>query len=157
MKCPFCGHDDTQVKDSRPSDDGKSIRRRRECSNCHRRFTTFERFDVQQCFVVKRDGSRELFSPDKLMRSIMLAVRKRPVNKAQLEQIVVDIEQYIQDEGMSEITSQRIGDEVLQQLKKIDLVGYVRYASIYNNFESVTDFENLLKSHDLKDPDAPAT
>jgi transcriptional repressor NrdR len=145
MRCPFCGHDDTQVKDSRPSDDGKVIRRRRECSNCERRFTTFERFEVQQTVVVKRDGSREMFSSEKLTRSVMLALRKRPVNSVRIEQIVADVEQFIQEQGITEISSQQIGEMVLKQLKEIDFVAYVRYASVYNNFGSIEDFEKILK------------
>lgn len=145
MKCPFCSNSDTQVKDSRPSEDSQVIRRRRECVGCSRRFTTFERFEVQQTVVVKRDGSRELFTREKLLKSLMLALRKRPVTPAALNTLVSDIEQALTESGQSEIMSSDIGSQVLERLKTVDFVGYVRYASVYDGFNTVSDFEKLLK------------
>ncbi|MBI1362804.1 MAG: transcriptional repressor NrdR [Proteobacteria bacterium] len=144
MRCPFCGSDDTQVKDSRPSEDKRVIRRRRECTECGRRFTTFERFQVQQTVVLKRDGSRELFDREKVMKSIMLAMRKRPVNQNVINRVVADVEQALTETGRTEITSNEIGAAVLEKLKDVDFVGYVRYASVYNEFSSPMDFQQLL-------------
>ena len=145
MKCPFCSSTDTQVKDSRPSEDNQVIRRRRECLACSRRFTTFERFEVQQTVVVKRDGSRELFARDKLMKSLMLALRKRPITPAAVNTLVSDIEQALTEGGQNEVMSFDIGTQVLERLKTLDFVGYVRYASVYDGFNTVSDFEKLLK------------
>lgn len=144
MKCPFCGHDDTQVKDSRPSDDGKTIRRRRECEACGRRFTTFERFQVQQIVVLKKSGQRELFDREKLSQSISKALRKRPVSPQSLELMISDLEQQIAESGLSEVTSADIGLAVMRLLKKLDIVGFVRYASVYNDFKSAEDFRKIL-------------
>jgi transcriptional repressor NrdR len=144
MKCPFCGHDETQVKDSRPSDDGRVIRRRRECNECGRRFTTFERFQVQQVIVVKRNNQRELFDRDKLTKSILTALRKRPVNQNRVAQIVSDIEQQLVEQGKSEVTSYEVGAAVLEALKDVDFIGYMRYASVYNDFSSPEDFQKLI-------------
>ena len=140
MKCPFCGSDATQVKDSRPSDDGRVIRRRRECPDCGRRFTTFERFQVQQIIVVKRNNQRELFDRDKLLKSILTALRKRPVSQTDVAHIVSDIEQQLTEQGRSEVTSKEVGDAILSALKKVDFIGYIRYASVYNDFSSPEDF-----------------
>ncbi len=145
MKCPFCSNSDTQVKDSRPSDDNKVIRRRRECISCHRRFTTFERFQVQQTLVIKRDGSRELFDRDKLLKSLMIALRKRPVSPTMVNSLVADIEQELTENGQIEISSSEIGTAVLQKLKSVDFVGYVRYASVYDGFNTIGDFQKLLR------------
>ena len=145
MRCPFCGNDDTNVKDSRPSDDGKVIRRRRECPECVRRFTTFERFQVQQVVVMKRSGERELFDRDKLTKSILTALRKRPVPQTEVANIVTDIEQHLTEQGRSEVTSQEVGDAVLNALKDIDFVGYVRYASVYKDFSEVEDFSKFIE------------
>lgn len=144
MKCPFCSHDDTQVKDSRPSDDGKTIRRRRECPECGRRFTTFERFQVQQIVVVKRDGRRELFDRDKMAKSLTISLRKRPVTQAQIGQMVVDIETMLTENGRSEVTSREVGDAVLVALKEVDFVGFIRYASVYHEFGGPEDFTAVL-------------
>ena len=145
MKCPFCSNTDTQVKDSRPSDDNKVIRRRRECTACHRRFTTFERFQVQQTVVLKRDGARELFDRDKLMKSMMIALRKRPVSPNAVAALVADIEQELTESGQTEINSSEIGTAALQKLKSVDFVGYVRYASVYDGFDNPSDFQKLLR------------
>jgi transcriptional repressor NrdR len=144
MKCPFCGHEDTQVKDSRPSDDGKTIRRRRECDACGRRFTTFERFTVQQVVVVKRDGRRELFDRDKLTKSLLTALRKRPVAETDIAQMANDIEQQLTENGRSEVTSRDVGHAVMEHLKKVDFVGFIRYASVYNEFANPEDFKALI-------------
>ncbi len=144
MKCPFCGSEATQVKDSRPSEDGKVIRRRRECNDCNRRFTTFERFEVQQVIVVKRDDRRELFDRDKLVHSLMMALRKRPVDREQVYRLVGEIEQDFIEEGKSEVTSRDIGDAVLPKLKELDFVGFVWYASVYNSFNNEQDFRKIM-------------
>lgn len=144
MKCPFCGHEDTQVKDSRPSDDARTIRRRRECPSCARRFTTFERFQVQQIVVIKRDGRKELFDRDKLITSLQTALRKRPIGPQQVAQIATDIEQALADSGRSEVRSQDVGEAVLTALKTVDAVAYVRYASVYHDFANAQDFAKIL-------------
>ncbi len=144
MKCPFCGNNDTQVKDSRHSDDDKVIRRRRECGKCGRRFTTFERFQVQQIIVVKRDGTRELFDREKLVKSLSTALRKRPVEQTKIAEFVSEIEHLLTESGKNEVTSQEIGDAVLEVLKNVDFVGYIRYASVYNDFSSPSDFIKLI-------------
>ncbi len=146
MRCPFCNHEDTQVRDSRPSEDGFTIRRRRVCMNCERRFTTFEKFQVQQLLVVKRDGRRELFDRDKLVRSLLIALRKRPVDQTQVMQVVADIEADLTLNGRTEVAAKDIGDAVLNALKKLDFTGYIRYASVYNDFEGPPDFQALLNS-----------
>lgn len=146
MRCPFCNHEETQVRDSRPSEDGHSIRRRRSCNNCQRRFTTFEKFQVQQLLVVKRDGRRELFDRDKLVRSLLVALRKRPVDQTQVMQVVADIEADLTLNGRTEVAAKDIGDAAMNALKKLDFTGYIRYASVYNDFEGPTDFQQLLDS-----------
>ena len=145
MRCPFCASTDTHVKDSRPSDEYKSVRRRRECSNCKRRFTTFERFQAQQIVVIKRNGGRELFDREKIMKSLILALRKRQVPQVELNTLVADIEQSLTEGSNGEVESSKIGQEVLSKLKKVDFIGYVRYASVYDGFKTVSDFEKLLK------------
>ena len=145
MRCPFCSHDDTQVKDSRPSDDGRTIRRRRECPNCSRRFTTFERFQVQQVLVVKRDGRKELFDREKMTKSILTALRKRPVTQQQIAQMASDIEQNLTENGRSEVSSREVGDAVLQALKDVDFIGYLRYASVYHEFSGPEDVMKVLQ------------
>ncbi|PZP39175.1 MAG: transcriptional regulator NrdR [Pseudomonas fluorescens] len=146
MKCPFCTHDDTQVKDSRPSDDGRTIRRRRECPSCGRRFTTFERFQVQQVVVVKRDGRKELFDREKLMKSLLTALRKRPVTQQQIAQMASDIEHMLTENGRSEVASQEVGDAALISLKGVDFIGYLRYASVYHEFTGPQDVISLIHS-----------
>lgn len=144
MRCPFCSHEDTQVKDSRASDDGRSIRRRRECPSCGRRFTTFERFQVQQILVSKRDGRKELFDREKLNKSLSTALRKRPVTQQQIFQMVSDIEQMLTENGRSEVTSKEVGDAVLVALKAVDFIGYMRYASVYHDFAGPEDVMRLV-------------
>ena len=148
MRCPFCGHEETQVKDSRPSDDGRVIRRRRECNSCTRRFTTFERFQIQQLLVVKREGSRELFDRDKLTSSLTMALNKRPVPSTQISQMTSDIEQKFTEIGASEVSSKDIGDSVMNALKKLDFVAFVRYASVYEDFSNTEDFRKLISDNE---------
>lgn len=145
MKCPFCSSEDTQVKDSRTADDGRAIRRRRVCGACGRRFTTFERFQVPQILVVKRNNERELFDRDKLMKSLTTAMRKHSVTPDKLESVISEIEQAITEGGNSEIDSKAVGDAVLKVLKKVDFIGYIRYASIYKSISSPEDLEMLIK------------
>lgn len=144
MRCPFCSHTETQVKDSRPSEDGRVIRRRRECYNCNRRFTTFERFQVQQLLVTKRDGVRELFDRDKLTKALLIALRKRPVDQTSIARLVSEIEQQLTESGRHEIPTNEIGDIVMKKLQKLDYVGFVRYASVYNEFKDADDFRSLI-------------
>lgn len=144
MKCPFCGHDDTQVKDSRPSDDGKVIRRRRECDGCSRRFTTFEKFQVQQVVIIKRDGRRELFDREKLTKSLLTALRKRPVPQTDIAKMVSELEQSLTENGRNELTSREVGASIMKVLKGVDFVGYIRYASVYNEFTNPDDFKSVI-------------
>ena len=144
MRCPFCGHDDTQVKDSRPTDDNSAIRRRRFCPACGSRFTTFERVQLRELVVVKRDGTKEPFDRDKLLRSISIAVRKRPVEPERVERIVNGIQRRLETEVESEVTSRQIGEIVMEMLKEVDQVAYVRFASVYRNFREAKDFREFL-------------
>lgn len=146
MRCPFCGHDDSQVKDSRPTDDGAAIRRRRQCEGCAARFTTFERIQLRELTVVKSamlDGSarREPFDRDKLTRSIAIAARKRPIEPVRLEQLVSGIQRQLEISGDSEVTATRIGALVMEGLKALDPVAYIRFASVYRDFSEARDFE----------------
>ncbi len=146
MRCPFCGHEDSQVKDSRPTDDGAAIRRRRQCEGCAARFTTFERIQLRELTVVKSDASgsvsrREPFDRDKLMRSVSIAARKRPVEPARIEKLVSGIQRRLETTGESEVTSARIGELVMEGLKGLDSVAYIRFASVYRDFSEARDFE----------------
>ena len=144
MRCPFCGHDDTQVKDSRPTEDNSAIRRRRQCPNCGARFTTFERVQLRELTVLKSGGQREPFDRDKLVRSISIACRKRPVDPDRIERIVNGIVRRLESMGESEIPSALIGEMVMDALSTLDKVAYVRFASVYKNFREAKDFEVLL-------------
>ncbi|PQA86104.1 transcriptional regulator NrdR [Hyphococcus luteus] len=144
MRCPFCGSDDTQVKDSRPAEDGASVRRRRECSACGGRFTTFERVQLRELVVIKNTGKRAPFDRDKLMRSIMVALRKRDFDPERVEQMVSGIVRRLEATGESEIESKLIGEMVMEGLAKLDDVAYVRYASVYKNFREAKDFGEFL-------------
>lgn len=144
MRCPFCGHDDSQVKDSRPTEDGAAIRRRRFCSACGSRWTTFERVQIRDLMVLKSDGKKELFDRDKLVRSIRIAVRKRPVDEEKIERIVNSIQRRLETMGESEIPSSLIGELVMEALANIDQVAYVRFASVYRNFREAKDFEEFV-------------
>lgn len=145
MKCPFCGHGDTQVKDSRPSEDGLTIRRRRFCPECNSRFTTFERVQLRELTVIKKNGERRLFDRDKLARSLGIALRKRPVTPEQTEQLVTRITQKLESLGESEIPTSIIGKTIMDELKKIDSVAYIRFASVYRDFTEAKDFENIVE------------
>jgi transcriptional repressor NrdR len=146
MRCPFCGHDDTQVKDSRPTDDNAAIRRRRFCPGCGSRFTTFERVQLRELTVVKKSGKRVPFDRDKLARSIQIACRKRPIDTDRVERIVNGIVRRFESTGEPEITSDDVGQQVMEALYHLDPVAYVRFASVYKNFHEVKDFEDIVDS-----------
>jgi transcriptional repressor NrdR len=144
MRCPNCGSLDTQVKDSRPTEDSAAIRRRRVCLSCNFRFTTFERVQLRELVVIKRNGRRVPFDRDKLMRSLSIALRKRPVSPEQVEEMVSKIVRELESIGESEITSETIGEAVMENLRTLDDVAYVRFASVYKNFREPKDFEQAL-------------
>jgi transcriptional repressor NrdR len=148
MRCPFCGHDETQVKDSRPSDDGMAIRRRRLCPGCTQRFTTIERVQLRELTVVKTDQRRVPFDRDKLVRSVRVAVRKRPVSEERLERIVNGIVRQLEASGESDIPSKAIGEAVMEALREVDEVAYVRFASVYRDFREAKDFGAFLDKLD---------
>jgi len=141
MRCPFCGHGDTQVKDSRPTEENASIRRRRFCPECSSRFTTFERVQLRELSVVKKNGDKSLFDRDKLFRSISISLRKRPVEPDRIERIVNSIQRRLETLGESEIPTKVIGEMVMENLHDLDPVAYVRFASVYRNFREAKDFE----------------
>ena len=145
MRCPFCGSEDTQVKDSRPVDDGSAIRRRRQCSICGARFTTFERVQLRDLLVVKKDGRRVPFDRDKLARSIGIATRKRGIEEEQIERMVNGIVRRIETSGESEVPSTRIGELAMEALAQLDDVAYVRFASVYRDFATIRDFEEFIR------------
>ena len=144
MRCPYCGSTNTQVKDSRPSEDHTTIRRRRVCADCGGRFTTFERVQLRELTVVKRSGRRMPFDRDKLMRSVQIALRKRPVDPERVERMVSGIVRRLENMGENDIQSETIGRLVMEALKALDDVAYVRFASVYKNFREAKDFEALL-------------
>jgi transcriptional repressor NrdR len=144
MRCPYCNNPDTQVKDSRPSEDGSAIRRRRHCPECGGRFTTFERVQLRELQVVKRSGRRVPFDRDKLMRSVQIALRKRPVDPDRIERMVSTIVRQLESTGESDIPAQTIGNLVMEGLRTLDDVAYVRFASVYRNFREAKDFEEVL-------------
>ncbi len=144
MKCPFCSNLDTQVKDSRPSEDGMTIRRRRFCPACNSRFTTFERVHLRELWVIKKDGEKRVFDRDKLTRAINVAVRKRPVSADDVENLVNSIVHKLESMGESEIPSSLIGEMVMEGLKDLDDVAYIRFASVYRNFREAKDFEKFV-------------
>jgi transcriptional repressor NrdR len=146
MRCPFCGHDDSQVKDSRPTEDNSAIRRRRQCEACAGRFTTFERIQLRELTVVKSEGKREPFEREKLERSLTVACRKRPVDAAQVEKLASGIQRQLETLGESEIESKRIGEFVMDGLKALDAVAYIRFASVYKEFTEAKDFEDFAGS-----------
>jgi transcriptional repressor NrdR len=149
MRCPFCAHDDTQVKDSRPAEDFSSIRRRRACHECGARFTTFERIQLREMTVIKADDRRQLFDRDKVIRSMQVALRKRPVTPEQIEKAATSIVRQLETMGDSEIISGHIGELVMKALARMDTVAYIRYASVYRDFCRPEDFNSLLG--ELKD------
>jgi transcriptional repressor NrdR len=144
MRCPFCGNIDTQVKDSRPAEDHVSIRRRRFCAGCGGRFTTYERVQLRDLVVVKKNGKREPFDRDKLERSIRIALQKRPIEPERVEQMVSGIVRRLESLGETDIPSDRIGEIVMETLARIDTVAYVRFASVYKNFQAADDFEDFV-------------
>lgn len=146
MKCPFCGHLEDRVVDSREARDGHSIRRRRECLHCTRRFTSYERIDEIPYMVVKKDGRRETFDRNKVMAGLMRACEKRPVPPAKLESIVNAVEKYVQESAERERPTTKIGEIIMKRLKELDKVAYVRFASVYLEFEDVTEFMSELKT-----------
>ena len=151
MRCPFCGHMESQVKDSRPSEDGAAIRRRRNCPECGGRFTTFERVQLRELAIVKRSGRRTPFDREKLMRSISIARRKRPVDAERLERMVSSIVRQLESLGETELPSHVVGEMVMKALKAIDEVAYVRYASVYRDFRETQDFAKFLGDEGLSD------
>ena len=145
MKCPFCGHDETAVVDTRLSDEGDIVRRRRQCSACDKRFTTYERAEIRLPQVVKKNGSRTEFSRDKLRASLELALRKRPVSADLVEAAIGEIEEKLLSSGEREVPSQQVGELVMRELKKLDKVAYIRFASVYRNFEDIDAFSKAIK------------
>ena len=151
MRCPFCGHDETQVKDSRPSEDNSSIRRRRQCPACAARFTTFERVQLRELMVIKKDDSRTVFDREKLVRSINISCRKRPVKAEQIELITNSIQRRLESSGETEIPTKVIGELVMDALKELDRVAYLRFASVYKDFQETDDFRKFIdKNLNLK-------
>ncbi|MCF4164475.1 transcriptional regulator NrdR [Zavarzinia compransoris] len=144
MRCPFCGHEETQVKDSRPTEDNSAIRRRRFCPGCGGRFTTFERVQIREITIVKKSGRRVPFDRDKLARSIMIAMRKRPVEPERVERMISGIVRRLESTGESEVPSDIVGEMVMEGLASLDSVAYVRYASVYRNFREAKDFETFV-------------
>ena len=151
MRCPFCGHDESQVKDSRPSEDGAAIRRRRMCPACEGRFTTFERVQLRELTILKRSGRRAPFERDKLARSVAIAIRKRPVEPDRVERMISVIVRQLESMGETELPSSTIGELVMKQLKQLDDVAYVRYASVYRDFRETQDFARFLGEEGLSE------
>ena len=148
MRCPFCGNEDTQVKDSRPTDDNSAIRRGRQCTNCGARFTTFERVQLREIIVLKSDGRREPFSRDKLLRSLRLSLQKRPVDADTIDRAANDIVRQLEQSGETDITTKYIGEKAMAALSQLDPVAYVRYASVYKDFREVKDYNDFLADLD---------
>ena len=146
MRCPFCGHDDTQVKDSRPTEDNSAIRRRRYCPDCGARFTTFERIQLRELTVIKTAGKKEPFDRDKLVRSLQISLRKRDVDASHVERLVNSMVRQLESSGESEIPSKTIGEMVMSGLKTLDAVAYVRYASVYKDFRAPEEFNQFVGS-----------
>ena len=143
MRCPFCSHEDSQVKDSRPTDDNAAIRRRRQCEGCGARFTTFERIQLREMTVLKSEGRKEMFEREKLERSVTIASRKRPIEPARIDRIVTGIQRQLETLGENEIQSSRIGALVMNALKSLDSVAYIRFASVYKDFAEAKDIEDI--------------
>ena len=148
MHCPFCSSEDSQVKDSRPAEDGAAIRRRRACSNCGARFTTYERVQLRDLIVIKSDGRKEDFKRDKLIRAMTTALRKRPVTEQQIEQVANAIVRQLETLGDHEIGSSKIGELVMKALTQLDIIGYIRFASVYKDFRKPDDFNEFLDEID---------
>jgi transcriptional repressor NrdR len=156
MRCPYCGTNDSQVKDSRPTEDNTAIRRRRFCGECGGRFTTFERIQLRELTVLKRNGRRIPFDRDKLARSLQIALRKRPVDPDRIDQLVSGLARKLESQGESEIPSKKIGELVMEELRKLDDVAYVRFASVYKNFREARDFETVLGEISGERDDSPS-
>ena len=155
MRCPSCASLDTQVKDSRPTEDSAAIRRRRVCLTCNFRFTTFERVQLRELTVLKRNGRRVPFDRDKLMRSLQIALRKRPIDPEQIEQMVSKIVRELESQGEAEISSETVGEMVMEHLRVLDDVAYVRFASVYRNFREPKDFEEAIAELSGEDDGKP--
>ena len=145
MRCPFCGNDDSQVKDSRPTEDNAAIRRRRSCPACGARWTTFERVQLRELIVVKKDGEKSPFDRDKLNKSLRIALRKRPVTEERIERIVNSIQRRLETLGENEIPTKVVGEMVMENLRELDQVAFVRFASVYRNFREAKDFEDFVE------------
>lgn len=154
MKCPFCKHDDTPVLDTRISDEGDVIRRRRRCESCSKRFTTYERIELMMPVVVKKNGSRVEFDADKLRASLRLALRKRPVSAEAIELATENIKEKLLSSGVKEVGTGQVGELVMWELKRLDKIAYIRFASVYKSFEDVTEFQNAIEEFD---PDERST
>jgi transcriptional repressor NrdR len=146
LRCPFCAHEDSQVKDSRPTEDNGAIRRRRQCEACGARFTTFERIQLRELTVVKSEGRRQSFDREKLERSVTIACRKRPIEPAKIERLVSGIQRQLETSGESEVSASTIGELVMEGLKGLDGVAYIRFASVYRDFTEPRDFEDFAGS-----------
>jgi transcriptional repressor NrdR len=146
MRCPYCGNEDTQVKDSRPTEDNSAIRRRRACPACGARFTTFERIQLRELVVVKKNGQRTPFDREKLSRSLTVACRKRPIDEDRIERLVNSIQRRLESMGETEIPSSIVGEMVMEALQGLDKIAYVRFASVYKNFREVKDFESFVEN-----------
>ena len=144
MKCPFCNHDDTPVLDTRLSEEGDAIRRRRRCANCDKRFTTYERIELTMPVIVKKNGSRTEFDPGKLRGSLMLALRKRPVSAEAVDMAIQSIQEKLLSSGAREVISGQVGELVMRELKRLDKIAYIRFASVYKSFEDVTEFQDAI-------------
>jgi transcriptional repressor NrdR len=149
MRCPFCASEDSQVKDSRPAEDGNAIRRRRLCGSCGARFSTFERVQLRELTVIKKSGRRAPFDREKLLRSVLIALQKRPVSGEQIDQMISGLVRRLESNGNSDVTSGEIGEMVMESLSNLDSVGYVRYASVYKDFHAVSDFESFIDEEKL--------
>ncbi|MCB1901297.1 MAG: transcriptional regulator NrdR [Rhodocyclaceae bacterium] len=145
MKCPFCGELSTQVTDTRENEEGDTVRRRRRCMRCDKRFTTYERIDLKMPQIIKRNGSRTEFDRNKLLASMKLALRKRPVTVESVEAAISRIEERLLSLGERELPSKQLGEQVMRELRKLDKVGYIRYASVYRNFEDVDEFSEVIR------------
>ena len=151
MRCPFCGSENTSVKDSRSAEDNTAVRSRRVCEACGARFTTFERVQLREIMVVKRDGKRVPFDRDRLTRSITIALRKRPVDREQIDQMVSGIARKLESGGETEVTSNEVGEFAMEALRQVDPVGYVRFASVYKDFRDPNDFAQFIEATSLED------
>ena len=155
MRCPFCGSENTSVKDSRSAEDKTAVRRRRVCEACGARFTTFERVQLREIMVVKRDGKRVPFDRDRLTRSITIALRKRPVDREQIDQMVSGIARKLESGGETEVTSNEVGEFAMEALRQVDPVGYVRFASVYKDFRDPNDFAQFIEQTSLEEESDP--